>query len=285
MNSDQSQRFLFSDTDIRGEWVHLSSAFLDATAPHYYPNAVNSLLGEFMAASALLGSTLKFDGTLTLQARADSALSLIMAEYNHNRSLRCIAQHEPDLVSQEFSQLLGNGTLALTIDPADGQRYQGVVPLQGENLAQAIAYYYEQSEQIPTCLVLASNDTSAAGIMIQALPASDNVDTETRQRLWQDVEALVGTITAAELLKTDPETLLYRLFHQESLMLYPANPLRFECSCSQQRIENTVLTIGEAEARDIIEEQGSISATCEFCNTQYSLSDTDLTRLFPPSSH
>jgi molecular chaperone Hsp33 len=278
--TDLSHRFLFDNTDIRGEIIQLDASFKEVMEIHHYPPAVASMIGQFMAASALLGSTIKFDGSLILQARSQGQIPVIMAEYNSDRSIRAIARQAETATSNDFSQLLGDGTLAITIDPLEGNRYQGLVALTGDNLASAVEYYFTQSEQIDTILVLASSDGKAAGLLLQALPPSANVDTVMREDRWLSAKQLVATISDDELLNLDARTLLYRLFHEDGVRMLESDAIKFNCHCSSERVSTALTSIGESEARAIIEEDGKIEMNCEFCNSNYQFLAADIDNLF-----
>ncbi len=282
--SDASHRFLFDNTDIRGEIIQLDDSFKEVMAIHHYPPVVANMLGEFMAASALLGSTIKFDGTLILQARSEGQIPLIMSEFQSSRSLRAIAQGGETATSSDFSQLLGGGTLAITIDPTQGQRYQGVVALDGDNLASALEYYFLQSEQLDTLLVLACDGNRAAGLLLQALPPSAGIDSAEREDRWHTARQLVNTVQADELLNLEPQTLLYRLFHEDGVRVLDSEPVKFACGCSEERVAKAIISLGEQEATSIAEEDGKIEINCEFCNNQYLFSPADVSQLFIPKS-
>ncbi|MEH6606626.1 MAG: Hsp33 family molecular chaperone HslO, partial [Pseudomonadales bacterium] len=239
-----------------------------------------TMIGEFMAASTLLGATIKFDGSLTLQARSEGEIPLIMAEYNSNRTLRAIAQKAEAAQSSDFERLLGGGTLAITIQPKDGKRYQGIVPLNGANLAEALEYYFQQSEQLDTLLILAANGTRAAGILLQALPASKDIDSAARADRWQTAQQLINTVSPEDLLELDPLTLLYRLFHEDGVRVLEPTPIDFGCTCSSERVAGALYSIGREEALSIIEEQQEIEMHCEFCNSQYNFNRQDILSLF-----
>jgi molecular chaperone Hsp33 len=278
--TDHSHRFLFDNTDIRGELIQLDASFKEVMEIHHYPPAVASMIGQFMAASALLGSTIKFDGSLILQARSEGQIPVIMAEYNSDRSIRAIARQAETATSNDFSQLLGGGTLAITIEPLEGQPYQGVVALTGDNLASSVEYYFSQSEQLDTILILASNGDKAAGLLLQALPPSANIDTLMREDRWLTAKQLVATISDDELLNLDAETLLYRLFHEDGVRMLESDDIKFNCPCSTERVSIALTSIGETEARAIIEEDGKIEMNCEFCNSNYQFFGADIDNLF-----
>ena len=267
--SDQLLRFVFDGTDVRGEWVQLERSYQDVLVNHHYPPAVRALLGEFLAAVSLLGATLKLDGTIALQARSeDGEIPLIMAEAGSDQSLRAIVRGAERAGSTGFERLLGRrATLAITIDPAQGQRYQGIVPLESDSLAGCLEDYFERSEQLPTRVWLAADGRRAAGLFLQELPS--RLDPERRAGQWQHLGALAETVSADELLQLPGADLLRRLFHQEQLRLLRCDDLHFRCSCSPERTENMLRSLGRDELDAILREQGSIQVNCEFCNQLY----------------
>lgn len=283
--TDQLQRFIFDNTDIRGEISRLEQSYQHCLAGHQYPKVIAHLLGEFMAAAALLSATLKFEGTLTLQARSDGQIPLIMAETNSEHKLRAIAKDADDADTSDFHTLLSNGRLCIIIDPTHGQRYQGIVSLEGDNLAQCLENYFYQSEQLSTRIWLTSNDTHAAGMMLQELPASQMINPEQREQQWEHMTHLAETLTQQELLSLDFQQLLYRLYHQEQVQVFDAAELEFQCSCSETRTLNALRTLGKTELLDIISEQGSVDINCEFCHQHYHFVEKDILDLFNPPIH
>ncbi len=277
--SDFSQRFIFVDSDIRGEVVSLEQSFQQVLDQHEYPEVVKSLLGEFVAASVLLGSTIKFEGRLTLQARSEGEIPLIMAEITHDKKIRAIARHCENASSDDFSVLLAKGTLAITIEPKKGQRYQGIVPLEGSDLGECLELYFKQSEQLPTTIKLAANNARSCGILIQQLPV-DKTSGEERDSQWQHIEQLIDTVSAPEMLAVSSNEMLYRLFHEDSVEMFASHPVAFQCSCSIERVHNAVSTLGEEEARKVVEDSGAIAMNCDFCHAKYQVTDADLTKIF-----
>lgn len=281
--NDLIQRFLFDDTDIRGELVRLDKTYSDTLAAHQYQPAVARLLGEFLAAAALLSATLKFQGTLTLQARSEGQLPLIMAESSSDYKLRAIARSADQAVSEDFHTLLTDGQLAITIQPDKGQRYQGIVALEGDSLAECLQAYFRQSEQLSTRIWLHSSNNCSAGMMLQELPDS-GID-EQRDISWEHATRLADTLSNEELLTLDFEQLLFRLYHQEKLRLFEPSAVSFECSCSEQRTLSAIRSLGEQELRDILAEQGSIDINCEFCHQHYHFNQAAIERLLHSALH
>lgn len=277
--TDSSRRFLFEQADIRGEIVQLGTSLRDMLAIHLYAPGVQRLLGEFLAAATLLSTTLKFEGRLILQARSNGQVPLLMAECSSDLQIRGIARGAQLATSEDFDQLLAEGTLAITVEPLQGKRYQGIVPLSRHSLAASLLAYFEQSEQLQTRLWLACDGQSAAGLLLQQLPAQVSRESQLREQQWQHVCALGETVTPPELLELPPADLLYRLYHEDPVRLFDPRPIAFQCSCSLQRSRNALSAIAAAELEEILQEQGCITVDCEFCNQQYRFEREDLADL------
>lgn len=300
-NSDQLQRFIFEHSDIRGEILTLEKSYQRVLENGSYPLAIQYLIGQFLAAAGLLSATLKFDGVITLQAQGDGPLSLIMADCTRHHNLRAIAKfdtehsyNETDKQQNDFSlaDLIGKGTLTLTINPSRGERYQGIVPLESLSLAKCLEDYFLRSEQLPTRIWLAAEPTpknaKASGLLLQALPSQLESTPEENQQLWEHTTQIAETITSEEQLSLNHEQQLYRLFHQDELRLFEPNPVQFFCSCSEGRFAKALTSMGHEELDDILKEQGIISISCEFCHQQYRFDANDIANLFgenPPTLH
>jgi len=280
---DQTQRFLFDDSDVRGEIATLEESYQHVLAKHTYPEPVAQLLGELLAAAALLVGTLKFDGLLILQARSSGAVPLLMVECSSAREVRGIARYHAEQIQPDatLTELMPEGMLAITIDPANGQRYQGIVDLEGATLAECLTNYFAASEQLPTRFWLNADSRRACGLLLQQLPADRLKDPEERDASWEHLRTLADTLTAEELLGLDSETLLHRLYHQEQLRLFDALPIRFRCSCSRERSANAVISLGQHDAEQLLSEQGgAITIDCQFCNHSYRFDAADIAQLF-----
>jgi|TARA_B100000965_G_scaffold48967_1_gene35944 molecular chaperone Hsp33 len=278
-NADFKQRFLFPETDIRGELVRLDESLEAILGTHDYPLAVQGLVGEAVAAVALLAGTLKFSGRLSLQAQGRGPVSLLLAECTHDGQLRALARHDGELdTAANIGALIGDGTMVITITPDQGRQYQGIVPLEGDTLAQCLEGYFQQSEQLPTRLWLASGNGRAAGLMLQRLPDQVASGDENRNQ-WEHLEALAGTLKMEELLDLPAETVLRRLFHETPPRLPEAQPLRFGCTCSRERTENALLSLGADELKTLLDEDGEATLTCDFCLSQQHFDAVDLAEL------
>lgn len=281
--SDFTQRFIFDNADVRGELVGLSSSYAEVLARHPYPEPVARLLGEFMAAAALLVGTLKFDGLLVLQARSDGPVPLLMIECSSDRELRGLARYEGEQLgsANTLGELMPNGTLAMTIDPRHGKRYQGIVALDGHTLAECFDNYFFQSEQLGTRFWLQADGEQARGMLLQQLPAEQQRDADERADYWQHVLALAETLKVEELLGLDNETILHRLYHEDAVRLFDEQPLRFQCSCSRERSGRALVSLGEQDALALVDEQGGqVEIDCQFCNERYFYDHTDVAQLF-----
>lgn len=278
INNDTFQRFLFEDLQIRGEWVRLGNSFQKATQALNYPEVIKSLLGQTIAASVLLTGTLKFAGRLSIHARGHGPLNLLTAETTHLRHFRGLAKWDGDVSSEQgFKDLLGDAQLAITIDPEKGTRYQGIVPMERNDLAGCLEHYFELSEQLDTHLLLGANDTGCYGLLLQKLPDYKTIED---QDAWNRVVQLAKTMGHDELLNSDNETLVTRLYHQEKVILYPTEQVQFECGCSEERSLQAIHSLGEEDALEVLEKEAVISMDCQFCGTSYQFNRADVQKLF-----
>ncbi len=269
---DLSQRFLFDATDIRGDIVQLKQSYRELVANHDYPVEVQRLLGEFVVAGLLLGSTIKFKGRLILQVRSQGAVPLLMVEVTHRHTFRGIARLTEDasLEGQSFTELFSGGSLVVTVDPDVGERYQSLVPMDGADLAACLMHYFAQSEQLSTWLLLTADDHGAAGFLLQQLPKQLTQDLKQREEEWQHVRVLGETLKTEELRTLTVEQILHRLYHDQSVRVMSENPVGFECTCSRQRMASALVALGEAELDDLFKDQAEVELTCEFCNVKFS---------------
>ena len=274
---DQFQRFIFEHSQVRGAWVQLGESYREIVSQAPYPDTVRQLLGESLVASVLMSSTLKFEGTLSLQAQGEGPLRTLMAECSHDRKIRGLARFDEHAVMEDsFHDLLGQGRMAITITPDQGQRYQGVVPREADTLAGCLEEYFQRSEQLATSLFIFADEQRCAGLLLQRLPGASDHDDD----LWDRINHLARTVEAEELLELDSETLLHRLFHEETVRVFDAEPVTFHCSCSRERTLGALEGIGQEECYSILEEQGSIEMDCQFCHAHYQFDRNDIDHLF-----
>ncbi|UHD16707.1 Hsp33 family molecular chaperone HslO [Thiocapsa bogorovii] len=275
-DSDRLYRFTFENIGIRGNLVHLDATWRAVLGAHPYPEAVRNPLGESLAAVTLLASTIKFEGSLILQAQGKGPIRTLVAQATHEHKVRGLARWEGEVpIDGTLAARFGEGHLALTIERRGAEPYQGIVPLEGSDLSAAIERYFVDSEQLPTRLWLTAGENRAAGLLLQRLPGEGLSDED-----WSRIGMLAGTLTPEELTGQSTGDLLYRLFNEESIRLFEPEPIAFRCGCSRTRIEETLKLLGPDEVDDIIAEQGAVSVTCEFCNRNYAFDAVDAKQLF-----
>ena len=274
--TDNSFRFLFEDADVRGETVTLQHVLEDLYAAHPYGDGVKRLLGEFAAATVVISNNLKFDGRVVLQGRSDGPISLVMVECSSEGQVRGLARGDLDAAVGPLSSLLPNGVLTLTIEPDVGQRYQGIIAVQRDELCDVLSDYFEQSEQLATKFWLSTGEGAAAALMLQQLPKQLVPDETVRFDQWQTLCALAETVTTEELLAIDTDRLLYRLFNEWTVKRFDPKGIRFECNCSSERSLNAIRLLPEHEITELFEEQETVTMNCEMCSKNYSYSLTDV---------
>lgn len=284
---DSLVRFLLPGAGVRGVRVHLDEAWAQVRARGAgLPGAVTELLGEATAAAALFTGHAKVDGRLSVQLRGDGPLRTLFAECTAAGTLRAIAQVEGDApLPRDLRSLGEDAVLAITIENTalEGRgggrepvRYQGLVALESDSLAGAFEAYFRQSEQLPTRLLLAADGDRAAGLMLQKLPG-DAGDEDG----WNRAGALFDTLSPAELLDWPAATLLHRLFHEEGAQVLGQRPLRFACSCSRERVESMLQSLGREEAEAAVAAaNGSAEVRCEFCGQLYQFNPDEIDALF-----
>jgi len=288
ISTDSCHRFLFDQGRIRGEVVHLSSSLKEALARKDYPPALASLLGQALTAVALLADTIKMDGSLILQVQGNGPVNTLVAQATDNGELRGMV-HCPEDIDQagSYRDFVGDGRMVITIDAAGNERYQGVVSIEGDSLAETIDAYFIRSEQLATRIWLASDGVQAGGILLQQMPQADTEEF-FQENQWQHLVTMTETVTHRELAELAPQQLLHRLYHQEEVTLYPAAPLYFHCGCSRDKIEAVLIQLGQIEIEQIVIQEGLVRVECEFCNRAYQFDAVDISTLFmatnqPPS--
>jgi molecular chaperone Hsp33 len=224
---------------------------------------------------------------LTLQLQTNSVLRLLVVDCSSNGLLRGMARWHDNVndnaaeIAEDasFPELCAGGHLVITIDPGSGgERYQGIVDLAGDSLTEALEFYFQRSEQLPTQLHLVADQNSAAGLLLQRLP-EETVDADA----WNRIQHLGRTLKENELLRLDTRTLIHRLFHEETVRLFEGTPLAFRCSCSRERTEAMLISLGYTEVRSILAEEGVVEVGCQFCGMQYHFDAVDAEQLFAAS--
>ena len=297
ITKDTLQKFIFDNAAVKGELVEISSTWREVQARHDYPPAVKTVLGEMVAAAALLSANLKFNGAIIMQIHGDGPVRLLVVECDSDLRLRATAKLSEDAVVADDASLTdllnvhGKGRFVITLDPLEkmpGQQpYQGIVPLDGDDMATVIENYMLRSEQLDTRLWLAADAGVSRGLLLQKLPrhsgkidqveqASEADDLET----WNRAVILASTLKRDELLSTDIQTLMQRLFWEETIRVFdPAHP-QFFCSCTREKVGNMLKMLGRAEVDDALAELGQLGINCDFCGKHYDFDKVDCAQLF-----
>jgi len=284
-SDDSLTRFLLERADVRGALVHLGPAWRSIAERVEYPPAVAAYLAQCTVASALFTATVKINGRLSIQLRGEAPIRRLFAECTTAGTVRGIAHFDPPVPDELPLSALGDkAMLAITIENEalagrEPQRYQGLVGLEADSLAAAFEGYFRQSEQLPTRILLFNRGDRAAGLLIQQLPESVRSEDD-----WTRVQMLLDTLTADELFDLSPEEVLYRLFHEETVRVLESKALAFACSCTRERVENALISLGEAEVAEAVAENDGITVHCDFCGQTYQFSAEEGLSLFWPKS-
>ena len=293
---DLVQPFVIERPDLRGRYIRFGAMINDLLTRHAYPDPVAALLGETVALACLLSSTLKFDGIFTLQARGDGPVSLLVADVTSEGNVRGYARFDGDRLPEgsdashrSVPDLLGEGHLVFTVDTgSEHDRYQGIVALTGSSLAECFRHYFLQSEQIDVGLKLAvgregdGGPWRACGLLLQRLPSQQSIERGVdHDEDWRRAMILMGSATDAELLDPAlmPNTMLFRLFHEEGVRVFDPAAYQAQCRCSRDRVARTLATFPADQIESLKEDDDHIKVVCEFCNTAYIFQDADLAAL------
>ena len=290
--TDTLQKFMFDNTPVRGELVEMSDTWREILSRRDYPRAVRSLLGEMLSAAALLSANLKFNGALVMQIHGDGPVTLLVVECDADLQMRATAKLAEGAVVIDDATLTelvnrgGNGRFAITLDPKDKmpgqQAYQGIVPLDGASVAVIIENYMMRSEQLDTRMWLAADDQVSRGLLLQKLPGEGGIHAPTEDALeaWDRTVMLASTLRPDELLSTDIQTVMRRLFWEETIRVFdPLHPA-FHCSCNRERVGNMLKMLGQEEIDSAIAELGHLGIDCDFCGQHYDFDKVDCAQLF-----
>ena len=276
--TDNLQRFIIEHASIRGEIAHLDETFTTIINQRPYPPMVKNLLGEALVSCLLLAGSIKFDGELGLQFLGDKRLPLLLVQCDNKLQMRAFAKYEDALSTEEYAEAFLNGQMVLTINQYNQtQSYQSVGPIQSTSMGENLMHYFAQSEQVASRVWLAVSEHSAAGMLLQLLPGQD---IEQREQFWEYAVALGQTVSEQELLTLENQTLLHRLYHETQLRLFDGRSVSFQCRCSAEKMQQVMTILGEEETKKLLEEQGQVDVTCDFCNSHYTFDAIDIAMLF-----
>ena len=290
--TDLLKKYLFEDHSVRAQAVKLGESWRTGLAHQSFPPCVQKLLGELTAAAVLLATNIKFDGSLVLQLQGDGPISLIVVECTSDLSIRATASMREGLAVprdgnlQSLLNSQGQGRFIVVLDPqrknADMQPYQGVVPLEGDSVAQVLEHYMRTSEQLDTRLWLSASSDHAAGLLLQRMPGQGGSlpSVGTAHDTWERAIALAGTLESEELLQLDTDTVIHRLFWEETLLSFDPQEVRWHCPCTRERVANMLRMLGRDEIEDILSQRDRIDVSCNFCGKPYKFDAIDCARLF-----
>lgn len=283
MANNELNRYLFEDLSVRGELVQLDEVFEQIVSGQDYPTAVKTLLGELVVATTLLTATLKFEGSITLQLQGDGPVSLAVINGDNEQNVRGVARYEGEIpATATLHELLGKGHLVITIEPKQGERYQGIVPLEGNDLAEVLEGYFVRSEQLKTRLWIKTGEHDsklhAAGMMLQVVP-----DGKGQEEDFEHLEQLTATIKAEELFSLPANEVLYRLYNQDKVQLFAPQTVTFKCSCSRERSAGAIVSLPVAEVEDILAEFNEVALHCDYCGTTYKFDENEVKQLIAES--
>lgn len=276
---DSLRRFLFENEPIRGEIVHLDATWQNVIERHDYPPVLRDLMGELCAATVLLAATLKLHGSMVLQIHGKGRVKLLVVECSGDLELRATAKWEGDLSHGTLQDLVGaDGRFVITLDPKDGnQAYQGIIALEGDSIAAILQNYMTRSEQLDTHLWLAADAQHAAGMLLQKLPEQRESSDEDA---WGRAVQIADTVSPDELLGLPATELVHRLYHEEDIRLFDAQPVMFRCTCSRENVARMLRMLGREEVDSILAERGDVEVHCEFCNQGYVFDCVDANAVF-----
>ncbi|CAH9066339.1 molecular chaperone Hsp33 [Pseudoalteromonas undina] len=280
MQQDLLHRYLFDNLDVRGELVQIDNAYNEMIAKHNYPEPVKALLGELLVATCLLTATLKFEGEIAVQLQGDGPVKYAVINGDDQQNMRGIARLQHEVTGSTVKELIGQGYMVITITPTQGERYQGIVPLEHDTLSECIESYFEQSEQLKTRLWFATDTeegcAKACGLFLQVLP----VDKQKSIEDFAHLEALSNTIKDEELLELDANTILTRLYHEDNPRVFDPQPIQFKCGCNREKTMTALVNVGQQTLLDDVEKNGEIKISCHYCLKDYVFNEQDIKSIF-----
>lgn len=280
---DQLHRFLFPAASVRGELVKLNESLQPIVHSYEYPVQIQQLLSEMAAAASLLTATLKIEGEIGLQIQGEGPVRYAVINATHSQTMRGVARWDESLASlpETFSELAGKAVLVITITPDEGERYQGVVALDKPSLSKCLESYFEQSEQLPTRVRLMTDlsvpeSARSAGMLLQVMPTSASASEKESLSEFEHISTLTDTLTSEEMFALPVNDILYRLYHQEEVELFPSQPVSFACTCSRERSAQALRNVDKEELLNIVKEEGAIKMNCQYCHTEYRFDSIDV---------
>ncbi len=275
MSNDFLQKFIFEDIPVKGCLVRLEKSWQEVQSRARPGNDALEMLGHALCAAAILGNSIKFAGTVSLQVQSSGTLRFLLGQCSSQRNVRGIARK-----NAEQEKLLLDPVLSINLEPeGSGTPYQGIVSMEEGSLAKALELYFTQSEQLDTRFWLVANQHSCAGFMLQRMPGEDQEDDD-----FDRLVHLASTLSDQELLNTAPVRLLQLLFNEDTVRLFDADVLQFGCKCSIERVAGVLQSLGQGDIDSLLEERGVVEVNCEYCGKDYQFDRVDVASLFADPS-
>ncbi len=278
INNNYIQRFLFKDLNIRGQVIQLNDAWQSMLKDRHYPPVMTKLLGELTAFSVIMATGMKHTGKITLQIQGSGPITLLVVEVTHDLKIRGVAKTNETVAQQaSLDELLGDAQILVTLENTQtNHHFQSYVERVGDTMIDAFENFLSQSEQLPSKLWLSATSDALGGVLIQKMPDTDERDSDG----WNRIYHVSRTVTDKELTQLEPEALLHRLFHEEQVELFEAQPIQYECPQDKERVDAMLLSLGEEEARKLLKEQGEIVIYNEICNFHVRYGEAEINALF-----
>lgn len=278
LGTDSAQKFLFEESNVRGVIVHLTKSYHDIISQHHYPEIIQKFLGEVLVAAALLVETIKLNGRMTIQFQSEGAVQLLVAQINSEGHLRGLAQWDANVSDEALAGGFGKGELVITIFQKGHEKpMQGIVSLEGRTISEALTFYFLQSEQLPTAFSLSVTKQYAVGMLLQLMPQEKNNDDNNA---WKLISERANKINPAEIFYDNNASFLAYHFPNETIRLFDARELSFQCGCNVEKMANAIFIMGQAEANLILKEKSEIVVTCEYCNHHYAFDREAVENIF-----
>jgi len=281
MLQDNSQRFICHHQHWRGEIVRLGESYQTIMRQHGYPQPIQHVLGEALLSATLMASALKFAGQVTLQFQSEGPLQLLVAKCDHDLNIRGLAQWHMPATSSELADALLQGTLVMTLEQHKQAPYQSIVAIEQDSISSALERYFTQSEQVPTLFRLAADDQHAVGVMLQLLPEA--LRPPEQNDAWIACQQQMATLQAEPLLSWNTPDLINFLQQDQDVRLFDWRPVKFYCPCSIQRMQAALVTMGQQEVMQILDEKQVVDVTCEYCSHHYAFSREEVLEIFSAS--
>ncbi len=283
-NFDQLYRFLFTKAKVRGELVRLEHSLQSVLAAQDYPAPIKQLLAELMAATSLLTATLKFDGEISLQVQSEGPLKYAVVHGSSEQALRGVAKWQGDMSGLSLRQMAPKGLLAINIIPEQGERYQGIVALDKDTLAQCLEGYFYQSEQLPTKILLhttmGESTQLVSGMLLQVIPESAASSHDQENEDFMRLCMLTDTLTPEEATLLPAQDILHRLYHEEDVEVFAPTDVSFSCTCSRDKCVSALRGMDKQELLQIVAEEQTVKMNCQYCHQEYAFDAIDIEAMF-----